>query len=569
MKIRVYEAIAAAFLAEGVDAFFVLMGDGNMHLTSALHARGVRCLHMRHEHSVCSAAMSYATARGDVGVCSVTHGPGFTQIMTALVTAARARIPLVVFAGETPIGAGWANQQLNQAPFAEAAGVPYLAVRQVDNTMDVIGRAFDIARSERRPVVVGMPADLQTMAAALQPYKSSKHAKPSGVTKQPAPDAVKALAGRIAASRRPIVLIGKGALLSGAIDEAGQLADRCGALLATTLLAKGALDGHAFSLGVIGGFGSPLAHELGKECDLVIALGASLNTFTLHGGKLFPNAVIAQVDLEPRGEYQGLPPPDLRIGGDCKATIVSVLRELDAIECKSADWRSSALADAIAGSGFDVEQASPDNSTLDPRQVIEKLGEVLPADWEIVGGAGHSAYFLSRMRGREAGRFMTIRDFGAIGNGLAYAIGVAVAKPHSNVVLCEGDGGLLMHIQELETIRRHGLKVLICALNDGGFGAEIHILRAHGLDESVAMFGREDFARVATGFGLDGANVSDLDQIPGLLQGYQDGDRAAVWNFPLSDKIRWSLLPVHALESLASGQSSDENDAITPSKRHL
>ena len=74
MKIRVYEAIADAFVAEGVDAFFVLIGDGNMHMTSALHAREIRCLHMRHEHSACSAAMSYATARGDVGVASVTHG---------------------------------------------------------------------------------------------------------------------------------------------------------------------------------------------------------------------------------------------------------------------------------------------------------------------------------------------------------------------------------------------------------------------------------------------------------------------------------------------------------------
>lgn len=561
MALRVYEAIADAFIAEGVDAFFVLMGDGNMHLTSALHARGVRCLHMRHEHSVCSAAMSYATARRDVGVCSVTHGPGFTQIMTALVTSVRARIPLVVFAGETPIGAGWANQQLDQAPFADAAGVPYLAVRQVENTMDVISRAFGIARSERRPVIIGMPADLQTMAAALQPYKSSRHAESPGPRKQPALDAVKALVGRIAASRKPIVLIGKGVLLSEAIDEAGQLADRCGALLATTLLAKGALDDHAFSLGVIGGFGSPLAHQLGKECDLLIALGASLNTFTLHGGKLFPNAVIAQVDLEPRGEYQGLPPPNLQIEGDCKATIVSILEELDVIQYKSAGWRSSALADAIAGSGFHVEQTSPDNSTLDPRQVIEKLGDVLPADWEIVGAAGHSAYFLSRMRGREAGRFTTIRDFGAIGNGLAYAIGVAVAKPQANVVLCEGDGGLLMHIQELETVRRHGLKVLICVLNDGGFGAEIHILRAHGLDESIAMFGREDFARVAAGFGLDGANVSDLDQIPGLLQDYQDGDRAVVWNFPLSDKVKWSLLPIHSLEPLTSGPSCNESEA--------
>lgn len=545
MKVRVYEAIADAFVAEGVEAFFVLMGDGNMHLTSALHARGVRCLHMRHEHSACSAAMSYAAVRDDVGVCSVTHGPGFTQIMTALVAAAHAKIPLVVFAGETPIGAKWANQQIDQQPFAAAAGVTYLAVNRTADTLETVSRAFDIARNEMRPVIVGMPADLQTTVFAPQPYRPSKRRTVQPL--QPSPASVEALTSRIAASRRPIVLIGKGVLRSGAIEEAGRLADRCGALLATTLLAKGALDDHAFSLGIVGGFGSPLAHELGKECDLVIALGASLNTFTLHGGKLFPDATIAQIDLEPRGDLQGLPPPDLRVQGDCKATILAVLKKLDATGYQAANWRSEALAAAIAGSGPAVDQVPLDNDTLDPVRVIDKLGDVLPADWEVVSGGGHSAYFLTLIRGRQPGRFTTIRNFGAIGNGLAYAIGVAVAKPQSNVVLCEGDGGLLMHIQELETIRRHKVKLLVCALNDGGFGAEIHILRAHGLDAGIAMFGREDFARVARGFGLGGADVSNLDQLPRLLRDYRDSDCAAVWNFPISDKVKWSLLPIHPL----------------------
>lgn len=549
MKVRVYEAIADAFVAEGVDAFFVLMGDGNMHLTSALHARGVRCLHMRHEHAVCSSAMSYATVRGDVGVASVTQGPGFTQIMTALVTAVHARIPLVVFAGETPIGAKWANQAIDQAPFAAAAGVPYLAVHRPESALETISQAFDIARNERRPVIVAMPADLQTVAIAQQPYRSSRRLEPAVPAREPSRDAVKALASRISSARKPIVLVGKGAILADAVDDAGRLADRCGALLATTLLAKGALEDHNFSLGVVGGFASPLAHELGKECDLVVAFGASLNTFTLHGGRLFPNAAIAQVDIEPRGSYQGLPPPDLCIKGDSKATILAVLAELDAIGHKPANWRSNALADAIAnaGDGFTVDPASIDDDTLDPREVIGKLGDVLPADWEIVSGAGHSAYFLSRIHGREPGRFTTIRHFGAIGNGLAYAIGVAVAKPDSNVVLCEGDGGLLMHIQELETIKRHKLKILICALNDGGFGAEIHVLRANRLDASIAVFGHEDFARLADGFGLAGTTISDLEQLPRLLREYQTGDRAALWNFRLSNKIKWSRLPVHVI----------------------
>lgn len=544
---RAYEAIADAFVAEGVEDLFVLMGDGNMHVASAAIDRGIRCIHLRHEHSACASASSYATSRGTVGVASVTHGPGFTQIMTALMTAVHARIPLVVFAGETPMGR-WNNQGLDQAAFATAAGVPYLAAHRPEDALQVVHRGFDIARHERRPVVIAMPSDLQQAEIDPPPYEPSKDISPPITQTDPAPEAVKALAEKIKAAQRPLVLVGKGAMAADALPEARELADRSGALLGVTLLAKGALEDHPFSLGVIGGYGSPLVQELGKECDLVVALGAGLNTFTLNGGRLFPNATVAQVDLDPRGSFQGLPPVDLRIRGDCKATLAGVIKELELLELTPADWRSDELAEAIKATAAEVAATPIEDGTLDPYQLINRMGEVIPGDWEVVSGAGHSAFFTSRIRGREPGRFTTIRHFGAVGNGLAYAIGVAAAQPDSDVVLFEGDGALLMHIQELEAIRRHGLKMLICVLNDGGYGSEVHVLRADGLDPSIAMFGREDFARVAEGFGLSGRNVTDLDQLPDLLREYQAGDRAEIWNFQISDRVtrgRQSPRPGH------------------------
>jgi thiamine pyrophosphate-dependent acetolactate synthase large subunit-like protein len=94
-----------------------------------------------------------------------------------------------------------------------------------------------------------------------------------------------------------------------------------------------------------------------------------------------------------------------------------------------------------------------------------------------------------------------------------------------------------MHVQELETIRRHRLKLVIVILNDGGFGAEIHKFRADGLDPREAIFGRPDFASIAKGFGLRGANITSLDQFGALLRGYEAGGEAEVWNVPISDKV--------------------------------
>ena len=108
------------------------------------------------------------------------------------------------------------------------------------------------------------------------------------------------------------------------------------------------------------------------------------------------------------------------------------------------------------------------------------------------------------MRGRRPEHYHVIREFGAIGNGISFAIGIAAARGSGKVVLFEGDGSLLMHIQELETIKRHGLKLLMCVLNDGAYGAEIHKLRADGIDDSGAVFGRTDLAAIARGFGLRG-----------------------------------------------------------------
>src|SRR4030095_10777815 len=119
--------------------------------------------------------------------------------------------------------------------------------------------------------------------------------------------------------------------------------------------------------------------------------------------------------------------------------------------------------------------------------------------------------------------FLTRREVGAIGNGIPFAMGVAAARPDRTVVLFDGDGGLLMHVQELETIRRHGLDILIVVMNDGAYGSEIHKLRSEGMPEDGAVFGYCDFAAIARGFGLAGKRVKDLDDVPKLVAEFSAG----------------------------------------------
>ena len=535
----IYEALAQAFAAEGVDAHFTLMGDGNMHWATAMkNLDGMATFSARHEHCACAMAMGYHLATGKVGVASVTCGPGFTQIMTALTVAARGRIPLVVFAGEAPINAKWYNQAIDQPPLAVATGAHYISAHSPQRMYQYVREAFYVARHERKAVVLGVPYDLQKQPLPdIGDYQPSSTVMPATEPAPPDPRQIEQLVDKLAQAKCPIILAGRGVMRSGAAKEVEELAEQSGALLATTLLARGMFDHNPFSIGVTGGFARDVARELGAQADLVVAIGASLNYYTVDGGNMFPKAEVAQIDTEPLGLRNGMKAADLYVRADAKLAAAAALARLRARGGVKARVRSAEIARRIRDEPADSAQFPIEPGLLDPRRAIDELDRVIPKDYDSVSGSGHQAYFHSTMRGRKPENYHAIRDFGAIGNGISLAIGVAAAKNNGKVVLFEGDGSLLMHIQELEMVRRHRVKLLICVLNDGAYGAEIHKLRADGVDDSGSIFGRTDLAAIAKGFGLRGANVSDVAQFKPLFDAYQAQDTAELWNIHVSDRV--------------------------------
>lgn len=537
---KAYELLADAFLSEGVDVLFTLMGDGNMHWVAALSAHeGVQTYYVRHEHCACAMATAYARATGKVGIASVTCGPGLTQLSTALATAAQAGIPLLVFAGESPLHQSWYNQHIEQAPLVSATGAHYISAHSLPRMLECVRDAFFIARTQSRPVVLGVPYDLQKQTLeAKVPYRPSMTFIPETGRMVPNPEFVERACDVISSARRVIVVGGRGAKLSGAEGECRQLAEMVDGLLATTLPVRGLFDDDPFSLGVAGGFSCDVARETFAECDLVVAVGASLTQYTADSGRLYPNAKVIQIDCEPRGLKNARKVADLYLRADAKTGTQAVIDALRARgESRPLKWRSPELARRIAEDPCDSAIFEPQPGVLDPREAIAALNRVIPKDWEIVNSSGHCSYFSAQMRGRSAECFLAIREFGAIGNGLSYAVGVAAAKPDRTVVLIDGDGSFYMHAQELDTVRRHKLRILICILNDGGFGSEVHKLRADGIDESGSMFGRGNLADIARGFGLRGDTVTSPDQFQSLLEKFQRNPGAELWDIHISDLV--------------------------------
>ena len=537
---QVSDVLAQAFAAEGVDTLFTLMGDANMYWSAAMaDNHGTRLIHARHEHCAVAMADFYARATGKVGVASVTCGPGYTQIMTALTMAARGNAPVVVFAGDAPIGASWYLQQIDQAPLALATGASFVPIRTVDRVLDNVREAFYLARAERRPVVLSAPLDLQKEAFPYLPdYTPSTDLLPRPQVVMPDPALVEEVLRMISDAERPVVIGGRGAIWSGAQEALERLAEESGALLATTLLGKGLFDGNPFALDIAGTFSSDLAREYFAESDLVIAAGAGLGHFTTEGGYLYPNAKVVQIDTSPRGLWQGLRTADLHIHADARATAEAITRRLQERHIRRPGWRSNAVAARIAADVPDSKEFAVTPGTLDPRPVLRELDGAIPRDWDIIVAGGHCFSFaMTHLKGRPAGKYHVPIDFGAIGSGLSAAIGVAVARGNDRVMLIDGDGSLYQHIQELETLRRHGLKLLIFILNDGGYGAESHKFRATGGNPNHAIHGRGDLAAIARGFGLNGVTVTEMGRFESLFREHQQRDGASLWDVHIDDLI--------------------------------
>jgi len=253
---------------------------------------------------------------------------------------------------------------------------------------------------------------------------------------------------------------------------------------------------------------------------------------------------IGQLDDAPRGLRDGQAAADLYLRSDALVGVEAILAGLDkqlgAGKPTAASIRSKELAHRIATEPPDAEPFDLEPGVLDPRAVVRAIDAVVPKDWDVVVGGGHQAYFPAQMSGRPAERYTTVREFGAVGNGLSYALGVAAARRQGRegkVVLFEGDGGLLFNIQEFETLKRQGFRILICAMNDGGYGSEFHKLRADGLDDSLAVFGRPALENIARGFGLRGHEVRDVALIPKLFADFAAQGDSEVWNIQISDKV--------------------------------
>jgi thiamine pyrophosphate-dependent acetolactate synthase large subunit-like protein len=515
----VVDVVARCVLAAGGDVAFGVVGSGNFTVTAAFVEQGGRFVAARHEGGAACMADAHARVSGRLGVCSVHQGPGLTNAMTGIAEAAKSRTPLVVLAGDTPAAALRSNFRIDQAGMVEAVGATAERVYGAGTALQDVRRALRRAVVERRTVVLMLPLDVQGESCAWEDGGAPRALAPA-----PEPGSVAALADLLQGARRPVLVAGRGAVLAGAGPVLDRLAERSGALLATSAMAHGLFAGHPWSLGISGGFASPVAADLLPQADAFVAFGAQLSRWTTRDGALVGRAAgVAQVDVELQA-LGASTPVDLPVLGDARVTAEAVLAELERRDHRAGGWRDDATRAAIAGGGWrdDGFHDWSDSEHIDPRTLTLMLDELLPAERTVVVDSGHFMGFAPMyLRIPDPAGFVFTQAFQSIGLGLANAIGAAIARPDRLTVAALGDGGALMSIQELETAVRLRLPLLVLVYNDAAYGAEVHHFGPHGHDLGIVRFPDTDIAALARGAGAEAITVrvlSDLAAIGGWLE---------------------------------------------------
>jgi acetolactate synthase I/II/III large subunit len=511
-------AVGRALAELGVRQVFGVVGSGNFHVTNALIEAGARYVAARHECGAATMADAYGRLSGRVAAVSVHQGCGLTNAMTGIAEAAKSRTPMIVLAAEA--NDPRSNFYVDQHALARSVGAVSMRVTSASDAVPTAVAAYRSAVDDRRTVVLNLP-----LAAQAQELADGWTLPAPQVltTVAPPADDIERLAAELTASKRPVFVAGRGARSPAARDALRVLAERSGALLATSAAAKGLFHDEPWSLDVSGGFASPLAAELIRGADLIVGWGCALNMWTMrHGELISAGTTVAQVDIEvdALGRHQAI---DLGIAGDVVATASAVA------DAAGTRYRTSEVGRRIAAEIRWRDVRFDDASTadrIDPRTLSIALDDLLPAERTVCIDSGnfmgYPSMFLSVPD--ELG-FCFAQAFQSIGLGLASAIGAAIAQPHRLTVAALGDGGAMMSIAELDTVARLGLDLIIVVYNDEAYGAEVHHFGPDGHDLGTVRFPATDLASVARGFGLDGLTVRSVDDLDTVAT-WVAGDRS-------------------------------------------
>jgi acetolactate synthase-1/2/3 large subunit len=510
--VKVYNALAKAFAAEGVTDVFGMTGEANIYVVSALEKLGTRTYLVRHEGAGLAMADGWSRMAGRPGLVTTTGGPGCAQLSTTMIVASRARTPLVAFCGDTPSGNPDHAEHIDQKRFAETCEAGFVHLSSPELAFESVQKAFYQARLQSRPVLLSMPVEVNNQEVEDEDYVPSERLWAQDPV-APNPATIARAAELIADSDKVVIVVGRGAMSNGAETAIRELADRAGAIIATSLMAKNWLGEYPYQVGISGLFATKTAIELFQEADCVVAVGASLNIYTTEHGYLYPKAKIIHVDHASHLLMGDGRPADIYLHSDARLGVEALTNALDGHQPSSTSYHTAEVRTRLGANWDDDKEFPPVAGTIDPRDAVRTLDAALPPSVGMVLGGGQQNHFGIMLANRQREWLLPNLHFGCIGQGITTAIGASIAKGFAPTYLMDGDAGLMMHLAEFETAVRYRVPLLVAVFNDQGYAAEFHHYRYNDVNIDVTAVSTPDLGAVGTAMGGRGALVRTPDEL--------------------------------------------------------
>ena len=468
-------ALVKSLEAAGVEVMFGLPGGAILPAYDPIYDSTIRHILVRHEQGAGHAATGYAQVSGRAGVCIATSGPGATNLVTPLMDASMDSVPLVAITGQVPSAA------IGTDAFQEAdirgITMPFTKhnylITDPAEIPGAIAEAFHIATTGRPgPVLVDIAKDaLQKMTTFNWPTSINL----AGYKPQSTPNAqaITDAAALIAQSSKPVFYVGGGVIKANAAAELRALVELLGAPVVTTLMARGAFpDSHPLHMGMPGMHGTVAAVTALQKADLLITLGARFDDRVTGKLSTFaPNAKILHADIDP-AEIGKNRHADVAVVGDVRETMAALVPALKAALAKNKPdltaWlRQMNSLKSTYPLGFDV----PEDGSLSPQLVIQRLGQISGTDTIFTAGVGQHQMWASQFISYEHPRtWLNSGGAGTMGYGVPAAMGAKVAAPDTTVWAIDGDGCFQMTNQELVTCALNNIPIKVAIINNESLG---------------------------------------------------------------------------------------------------
>lgn len=551
MKMRGARILIECLKEQKVDTVFGFPGGAVLNIYDELYKNSDSITHIltAHEQGAAHAADGYARATGKVGVCIATSGPGATNLVTGIATAYMDSSPVVAITGNVPVSL------LGKDSFQEVdiAGVTMpitkhnYIVKDVTKLAETIREAFYIAQEGRPgPVLIDIPKDVTAFEAEYEYQEPRPIERHADSIKQ---DDIQTALEMITKAENPFIYAGGGVIRSKAAKELLKFAEGIGAPVGVSLMGKGSFPAvHRQYTGMIGMHGSKVSNMAVSKCDLLIVIGARFSDRVVSKADRFArNAKVLHIDVDPAEINKNIITYH-HVIGDVK----EVLSRLNSSMDTSIDH--SQWLDKIE----QWKQKYPIRITTEnrrPRDIIHTLNELLDTKAVIVTEVGqHQMWAAQFYKYSEPGTFITSGGLGTMGFGTGAAMGAQLGRPDKQVVSIAGDGSFQMNCNELGTLAKYNIPVIIVLMNNHTLGM-VRQWQTLFYDKRYAQTTLNhpiDWVKLADAFGVAGFRLSETDDIREILQKALEvkGPVLIDCEIPIDDKVLPMVAPGAPIEDV-------------------